>query len=576
LQPDHSGYGGDLQLCQVDDPGLGDPASTDDQLAVLYHPIRPQILPLLAIAGNLLSNVGNLSLAGAGNNGHASGTTQSAVSDGTIVVRDTAAQQQNIKDLSRDTEHANDSISPIFDKEKEQNRLKQAQLIGEIGGQVMDIARTQGDINGLEKAHADNPGIKKPGPEATEKERDAYVTALKNTDSYKTEMAKYGTGSAIQQGLQAATAVMQGLAGGDLAKAIAGGSAPYLAEVIKEIAPDEASRVMAHAVVAGALASVQGNSAAAGAAGAATTALMGEAIKTALYGDIPVSQLSESQKQTLVALGTAAAGLAGGLAGDNSANAMVGAQAGQNEISNNMVGIGLVQQMLAYETLSSAAIAESGKGNANDQAALALTKAVKQGLGANCLANDVCVIMAIVAAQNQQHTDGAGSKTQTVPVNDDLTGGNLFNPVPDENKGTSLITPDLSGDNKGMITISPESQPGKNDGIYINPRPALADKNDSNYMSESQDGINAGNFLDGTTYTDKVRQQASSGDYHSFPESVDGYAGQGTVSEITGGDGVKRWKLEIPGTYRGSEGVFEYIRNPDGTINHRLFVQDKK
>ncbi|MFS7249252.1 hypothetical protein AB6869_20210 [Rahnella rivi] len=116
-------------------------------------------------------------------------------------MRDTAAQQQNIKDLSRDTEHANDSISPIFDKEKEQNRLKQAQLIGEIGGQVMDIARTQGDINGLEKAHADNPGIKKPGPEATEKERDAYVTALKNTDSYKTEMAKYGTGSAIQQGL---------------------------------------------------------------------------------------------------------------------------------------------------------------------------------------------------------------------------------------------------------------------------------------------------------------------------------------------------------------------------------------
>ena len=95
-------------------------------------------------------------------------------------------------------------------------------------------------------------------------------------------------------------------------------------------------------------------------------------------------------------------------------------------------------------------------------------------------------------------------------------------------------------------------------------------------MSESQAGINAGNFLDGTTYTDKVHQQASSEDYHSFPQSVDGYTGQGTVSEITGGDGVKRWKLEIPGTYRGSEGVFEYIRNPDGTINHRLFVQDKK
>jgi filamentous hemagglutinin len=67
------------------------------------------------------------------------------VSDGTIVVRDNAAQQQNINDLSRDTEHANASISPICDKEKEQNRLKQAYIIGEIGVQaMMDIARTHG------------------------------------------------------------------------------------------------------------------------------------------------------------------------------------------------------------------------------------------------------------------------------------------------------------------------------------------------------------------------------------------------------------------------------------------------
>ena len=148
-------------------------------------------------------------------------------------------------------------------------------------------------------------------------------------------MAKYGTGSAVQQGLQAATAAIQGLSGGDIAKAIAGGAAPYIAEVIKQTAPDEASRIMAHAAVAGVIAAVQGNSAAAGAAGAATTALMGEAIKKTLYGDIPVNQLSEDQKQTLVTLGTLAAGLAGSLAGDSSASAMAGAQAGQNEISNN-------------------------------------------------------------------------------------------------------------------------------------------------------------------------------------------------------------------------------------------------
>ena len=49
-------------------------------------------------------------------------------------------------DLSRDTEHASGSIGPIFDKEKEQRRLQEVQLTGEIGSQAADIARTQGEI----------------------------------------------------------------------------------------------------------------------------------------------------------------------------------------------------------------------------------------------------------------------------------------------------------------------------------------------------------------------------------------------------------------------------------------------
>ncbi|WP_416309068.1 VENN motif pre-toxin domain-containing protein [Raoultella sp. Lac1] len=279
-------------------------------------------------------------------------------------------------------------------------------------------------------------------------------------------MAKYGTGSAVQQGLQAATAAIQGLSGGDIAKAIAGGAAPYIAEVIKQTAPDEASRIMAHAAVAGVIAAVQGNSAAAGAAGAATTALMGEAIKKTLYGDIPVNQLSEDQKQTLVTLGT----LAAGLAGDSSASAMAGAQAGQNEISNNMASIGMLQQMMAQETLNAAAMAEAGKGTANDRAALALTKKVKEGLSAGCLANEMCVLMAVVQAQqSQKHTDGSGSRTETLPVNDDLTGGKLVNPIQDENKGTSLITPDQSDDQRGSNTGNTEGTPDTGGNTTVTP-----------------------------------------------------------------------------------------------------------
>ena len=85
-------------------------------------------------------------ISGASHSGHAEGTTQAAVADGTIIVRDRDNQKQDVANLSRDTEHANDSISPIFDKEKEQNRLKAVGLISDIGSQAADIARTQGEI----------------------------------------------------------------------------------------------------------------------------------------------------------------------------------------------------------------------------------------------------------------------------------------------------------------------------------------------------------------------------------------------------------------------------------------------
>ena len=85
----------------------------------------------------------------------------------------------------------------------------------------------------------------------------------------------------------------------------------------------------------------------------------------------------------------------------------------------------------------------------------------------------------------------------------------------------------------------------------------------------------AKNFFKGTRYTEKVKKQASSGDYHSFPEAVDSFSRYGKVSKIKGGDGITRQKLEIPGGYKGKEGVFEYIKEPNGKINHRLFKPNK-
>ncbi|HDK0943864.1 TPA: hemagglutinin repeat-containing protein, partial [Escherichia coli] len=273
-----------------------------------------------------------------GHSGHAEGTTQAAVADGTITIRDRDNQKQNLANLSRDPAHANDSISPIFDKEKEQRRLQTVGLISDIGSQVADIARTQGELNAL-KAAKEATSETLPA-NATEKQRQEYLAKLRDTQAYRNEMAKYGTGSEIQRGIQAATAALQGLAGGNLAGALAGASAPELAHLLKSTEKDPAVNAIAHAILGGAVAAMQGNNAAAGAAGAATGELAARAIAGMLYPGVKQSDLSEEQKQTISTLATVSAGLAGGLTGNSTASAAVGAQSGKNAVENNSLSAG--------------------------------------------------------------------------------------------------------------------------------------------------------------------------------------------------------------------------------------------
>nr|WP_161539189.1 hemagglutinin repeat-containing protein [Escherichia albertii] len=297
-----------------------------------------------SVAGNFLGNMANNLLVGANHEGHADSTTQSAVSAGNITIRDTQSQKQDVADLNRDAAHANQTLSPIFDREKEQQRLQQAQLIGEIGNQVADIARTEGQIVGekakrdpaaLNQARAELEAAGKPFTEQDVAQR-AYNNGM--------VASGFGTGGKYQQAIQAATAAVQGLAGGNLSAALAGGAAPYIAEIIKQTTPDGAGRVAAHAVVNAALAVAQGNNALAGAAGAATGEVVGM-IATQMYGK-PVSELSEAEKQTVSTLATVAAGLAGGLVGDSGASAVAGAQSGKTTVENN--ALSLPSGMVSY------------------------------------------------------------------------------------------------------------------------------------------------------------------------------------------------------------------------------------
>ena len=249
-----------------------------------------------SIAGQFAGNMANGLLVGANHGGSDSSTTKAAVSEGAIVIRDRDNQTQDVSGLSRDVKHANQTLSPIFDKEKEQNRLQEAQLIGEIGSQAADIARTEGQIAATNAANERMKGVTpgqlkaaeaewrkaNPGKEPTASDISGQAYQTFYNQAFKE--SGFGTGGKLQQAIQAATAAVQGLAGGNLAQAASGAAAPYLAEVIhdmtttkdangKEVVNVEAN-LMAHAVVGAVTAYAAGNSALAGASGAA----MGEYI----------------------------------------------------------------------------------------------------------------------------------------------------------------------------------------------------------------------------------------------------------------------------------------------------------
>ncbi|TPV40866.1 filamentous hemagglutinin N-terminal domain-containing protein [Pantoea deleyi] len=301
-----------------------------------------------SIGSQFGGNMANGLLAGLNGSGSASSVTKAAVSDGTIVIRDKAKQTQDVSALSRDAEGANPGLDKIFDKDKEQRRMETAQLLAETGSQAGDIARTQGEIAATkaatEKMKNISPDQRKdaeaqwrkanPGHEPTT----ADITGQVYQTLYNRAMpdSGMGTGGAVQQGISAATAAIQGLAGGNVAQALSGAAAPYLAEQIHKLTEgNPQANLMAHAVVGAVVAQASGNSALGGAAGAATASAATSVIAKTLYGTDDYSKLDEAQKQTISTLSTLASGLAGGLAGDSGASAVAGAQAGKNTSENN-------------------------------------------------------------------------------------------------------------------------------------------------------------------------------------------------------------------------------------------------
>ena len=71
------------------------------------------------------------------------------------------------------------------------------------------------------------------------------------------------------------------------------------------------------------------------------SALAARVIADRLYPGKTISEMTESEKQTVTTLSLLAGGLAAGTVGDSTTNAVAGAQASQNAVENNLFYLAL-------------------------------------------------------------------------------------------------------------------------------------------------------------------------------------------------------------------------------------------
>ncbi len=272
----------------------------------------------------------------------------------------------------------------------------------------MDIARTEGQIRSINagKAELAAKNIKEPEKGASEQEWADYNTALKETASYKETQRKWGTGSDIQCGLQAATGVLQGLACGDIAAAIAGGTAPYMTQQIKKQVGEDnrAANAVAHALLGGVVAELQGRSAGAGAAGAAVNSAVSAAQAAS----------SESDDRLAALKGTQAA-----MSGYQASQALqLDAANGGDPANSNTIGI---SASIGSQSSESRSHSEQNKAagstlTAGDNVAITATGGDITAIGSQIKAGQDVVLNAaddinLISSQNSQLLEGDNSSS---------------------------------------------------------------------------------------------------------------------------------------------------------------------
>ena len=296
-----------------------------------------------------------------------SSTTKSAVEKGELIIRNKEQQKQDINELSRDTESANNPLKQIFDKQKELDKIETVELIKDIAQQAKSVMNKYDRIQAQNDVDKNKDALSKLEAEkAYNKLSDAEKAKYKTVEDYYNQNKDYfyyvavdeqlktnrennknlgGMGSDVSKGIDSAISIVTGIITGNITGGLAGASAPWVAEQIKKHTghkeengnwktDDVAGNLIAHAILGAVVAELQGNSGLAGGAGAVTGELAAKIIREQLYGK-DVKDLTEAEKQNISALAQLATGLAVASVGGDVGDVSTGIAAGKNAVENN-------------------------------------------------------------------------------------------------------------------------------------------------------------------------------------------------------------------------------------------------
>ncbi len=92
------------------------------------------------------------------------------------------------------------------------------------------------------------------------------------------------------------------------------------------------------------------------------------------------------------------------------------------------------------------------------------------------------------------------------------------------------------------------------------------------WLNKAGKAENVKDFFKDSKYTQKVLEDMKRDKYHGFPKNIDDIASKNwNVQVIKWADGKEYHKLSIPWELNWKKWVYEYIKDNDWNINHRLF-----